>query len=98
MPSRADFADLWRYLERQCLQAPVLEDSAPRIAKGVARKSGHREAQVHVQLCLEIFQERGLISLNSRADQLQISLHRPEHKVDLEASEILRRLRQWAEG
>ena len=98
LPSRADFADLWRYLERQCLQAPVLEDSAPRIAKGVARKSGHREAQVHVQLCLEIFQERGLISLNSRADQLQISLHRPEHKVDLEASEILRRLRQWAEG
>jgi len=98
LPTRTEFADLWRYLERACLQAPVLEDSAPRIAKGVARKSGRREAQVHVQLCLEVFQERGLISLKSRADRLQIKLHRPEHKIDLEASEILRRLRRWAEG
>ena len=98
LPTRTEFADLWRYLERQCLQAPVLEDSAPRIARGVARRSGRREGQIHVQLCLEVFQERGLISLKSRADQLQIQLHRPEHKIDLEASEILRRLRRWAEG
>ena len=76
----------------------MLEDSAPRIARGVARRSGRREGQIHVQLCLEVFQERGLISLKSRADQLQIQLHRPEHKIDLEASEILRRLRRWAEG
>ena len=45
-------------------------------------------------LCLEVLEERGLIDLNRRTDRIQIVIHRLEHKVDLEASELLKRLRE----
>jgi single-stranded-DNA-specific exonuclease len=48
-------------------------------------------------LCLEVLEERGLIDLTRRTDRLQIVLRRMEHKVDLDASHILRRLRQALE-
>ena len=44
-------------------------------------------------LCLEVLEERGLIALQRNTDRLRITLCRPAHKVDLEASGILRRLR-----
>jgi single-stranded-DNA-specific exonuclease len=44
-------------------------------------------------LCLEVLEERGLISLNRRTDRVQITLCHVENKVDLEASEIIKRLR-----
>ena len=44
-------------------------------------------------LCLEVMEERGLIDLNRRTDRIQITLRQVEHKVDLEASGIIRRLR-----
>ena len=44
-------------------------------------------------LCLEVMEERGLIDLNRRTDRIQITLRRVEHKVDLEASSILKKLR-----
>ena len=49
-------------------------------------------------LCLEVLEERGLISLNRRTDRIQITLCQVEQKVDLEASEIIRRLRKILEG
>ena len=39
-------------------------------------------------------EERGLISLERQSGRVQITLHRLEHKVDLNASSILRRLRE----
>ena len=42
---------------------------------------------------LEVMEERGLIDLNRRTDRIQITLRRVEHKVDLEASSILKKLR-----
>ena len=49
-------------------------------------------------LCLEVLEERGLILLNRRTDRIQITLRQVEQKVDLEASEIIRRLRKILEG
>ena len=40
-----------------------------------------------------LYDERGLIDLNRRTDRIQIRLCRVERKVDLEASEILKKLR-----
>lgn len=94
LPDRSDFVGLWRWLERQSVSGTVVEGTLPRIARGVSRAAGQREMPVRTLLCLEVLEERGLIDLNRRTDHLQIVVHRLEHKVDLDASLILRRLRE----
>ena len=71
-----------------------MEDSLLRIARGVSRWAGQQEVPARTMLCLEVFRERGLIDLRTHVGRIQITVRRPEEKVDLEASEILRRLRE----
>ena len=94
LPSRAEFVCLWRYLERQCAGRSALEDTVARIARGSARAGGQTERPDHILVCLEVMEERGLITLEHQSGRVQITLRRQEHKVDLNASEILRRLRR----
>ncbi len=96
LPSREEFVALWRYLQRQCAGLGVLKDTPSRIARGAARASGQREKLPHTLLCLDVFAERGLISLACRGDCLVISINPIEGKVDLDASAILRRLHELA--
>ena len=94
LPTRAEFVCLWRYLERQCAGQTFLEDTLARIAQKSARSGGQSERPNHTLVCLEVMEERGLISLERQSGRVQITLHRLEHKVDLNASSILRRLRE----
>ena len=94
LPTRAEFVCLWRYLERQCAGQSFLEDTVARIARCSARAGGQSERPNHTLVCLEVMEERGLISLEHQSGRVQITLHRLEHKVDLNASSILRRLRE----
>ena len=98
LPSRGDFVGLYRWLERQSTGCTVVEDTPARIARAVSRATRQREVPARTMLCLEVLEERGLIDLNRRTDRIQITLRRVEHKVDLEASEIIRRLRAILEG
>ena len=93
LPSREDFVGLWRWLERQSAAGTVVEDTPVRIARAVSRSSRRQEIPARTMLCLEVLEERGLIDLNRRTDRIQIRLCRVERKVDLEASEILKKLR-----
>ena len=97
LPSRAEFAGLWRWLERQSASGRTVEDSLLRIARGASRWAGQLGVPARTMLCLEVFQERGLIDLHTHVGRIQITVRRPEEKVDLEASEILRRLRESLE-
>lgn len=98
LPSRGDFVGLYRWLERQSTGCTVVEDTPARIARLVSRTSRQREIPARTMLCLEVLEERGLILLNRRTDRIQITLRQVEQKVDLEASEIIRRLRKILEG
>jgi single-stranded-DNA-specific exonuclease len=98
LPDRADFVELWRWLERQSAAGTVVEDTLPRIARSVSRNAGQREAPTRTLLCLEVLEERGLIDLRRTAGRLQITIRRLEHKVDLDASELLIRLREAIDG
>jgi single-stranded-DNA-specific exonuclease len=50
-------------------------------------------------ICLEVLRERGLIELQGSPERFSITIRKAEHKVDLEASDILIRLRrQKADG
>ena len=97
LPSRGEFADLWRWLDRQSAAVGVVEDTLIRISRGVSRANHQREIPARTQLCLEVFEERGLIDLSEQTGRLRITLHHLEHKVDLDASHILQRLRRAAE-
>ena len=93
LPERRDFVGLYRWLLRQSTACTVVEDTPARIARSVARATKQREVPVRTMLCLEVMEERGLIEVNRRTDRIQITLRQVEHKVDLEASHIMRRLR-----
>ena len=97
LPSRDDFVWLWRWLERQSAAGSVVEDTPVRIARAVSRSSRQREVPARTMLCLKVMEERGLIHLNYRTDRLQITLRPVERKVDLEDSDILKRLRRILE-
>jgi single-stranded-DNA-specific exonuclease len=88
---------LYRWLERQSTGCTVVEDTPARIARSVARATRQREVPARTMLCLEVLEERGLINMNRRVDRIQITLCQVEHKVDLEASEIIKRLRRVLE-
>lgn len=93
LPSRDEFVVLWRYLKGHAHPAP-LEETAPRLARSIARSAGRRETVMRTLVCLEVFDERGLIRLERTTDHLHIALQAVEGKVDLEDSWILRRLRE----
>ena len=97
LPSRGEFAQLWRWLEHQSAGGGPVEDTLVRITRGAARRGGRQEVPARTMLCLEVFQERGLIDLREHTGRMQITIRRQEHKVDLEASDILRRLRRALE-
>ena len=84
---------LWRYLQGHAQPNP-LEETAHRLARTIARSAGKRETVMRTLVCLEVFDERGLIQLEHTTDHLHIALCPVEGKVDLEASWILRRLRE----
>ena len=94
LPSRAEFACLWRYLERQCAGQSCVEDTLARIAQKSARSGGQTERPNRTLVCLEVMEERGLITMEHQSGRVQITLHRLEHKVDLNASAILKKLRE----
>ena len=94
LPERAEFVGLWRWLERQSAQGTVVEDTLPRIARGVSRTAGRQEIPARTMVCLEVLKERGLISLEEHTGRYQITIRHVEEKVDLEASRILCRLRE----
>ena len=97
LPQRQDFVGLYRWLKRQSTGCTVVEDTPARIARAVSRATRQREIPARTMLCLEVLEERGLINMNRRVDRIQITLCQVEHKVDLEASEIIKRLRRVLE-
>jgi single-stranded-DNA-specific exonuclease len=97
LPRRDDFVGLWRYLKGRS-SGQALEETACRLVKNFSRFSGRKESYVRTMVCLEVFEERGLIALEQKTDHLRIQLCQPQEKVDLEASAILRQLRRMAEG
>ena len=92
LPSREEFVVLWRYLKGHAGQSP-LEETAHRLARNIARSAGRRETVMRTLVCLEVFDERGLIQLEHTTDHLHIALRTVEGKVDLDESWIMRRLR-----
>ena len=97
LPVREEFVVLWRWLKRQADQNLPVELTAADIAVALARATGGKEDLLHTRVCLDVLAERGLTRMTAIGDRLRVELVPTEQKVDLEDSDILRRLRAMSE-
>ncbi|BDF66189.1 single-stranded-DNA-specific exonuclease RecJ [Oscillospiraceae bacterium] len=96
LPSRQEFANLWRYLRSRRGEG-CIEETAQRLARNVARSCGLRETFMRTEVCLAVFHDRGLIRVERATDHLRIQIRDTVGKVDLESSELMRQLRRLAD-
>ena len=92
LPSREQFIALWRCLERLVRGGPLCCHRLPLLRRLAAALDGG-DSFLRAAFGLEVFAERGLISLESREDRLALRL-RPGRRADLEESAYMARLRR----
>ena len=97
LPEREDFVAVWRFLKRSASSAP-LEDSPARLMKVISRSLPPQRPHIRTVVCLEVMDERGLISLRRSGGRIHISINTPAEKVDLEQSALMLRLRAILDG
>ena len=89
--SRDQFAACWVVLERHLRQGKAEEELLPYLRQ-LAAQAGGSESFLRTALALEVFQERGLISLSLRDGRLSLCLNHTQGKVDLFGCPYLVRL------
>ena len=89
LPSRCDFARVWRCLTARggCITAPL--DSLFSEFCPLRREET-------LSICLKVFEETGLVTITSNGTELTVRCTPGENKVDLECSALLARLRNAA--
>lgn len=90
LPSREQFIALWRCLERLGRSGPFCCHRLPMLRRLAASLDGG-DSFLHAAFGVEVFAERGLISLTSRDDRLVLCLQ-PGRRADLEESVYMARL------
>lgn len=97
LPERDDFAHLWRWLQRECA-AGGAQGPVERLVRSAARTSPARRSYARTMVCFRVLDERGLIRVEGREQQVRVTLQRTSEKVDLEQSELMKRLRGFLEN
>ena len=96
IPTRSEFEALWRYLRSQ---APLRMESAPHLSYRLAQTMELQESLGRTMIGLEVFAERGLLTVEAgNQDKFNVTLRPRDGKVDLEDSPILAALRAQAAG
>lgn len=88
---RNQYAACWVALERRLRQGKAEEDRLPCLRR-LAAQTGGCESFLRTALALEVFRERGLISLTLREGRLAMCLMQIQGKADLQACPYLLRL------
>ena len=90
MPSRGQFAAVWRSLER-VVPAEGLTAAYLPLLRTISAAAMGAEPFLHSAFALELFRERGLLELEYSGDEVYVKLHR-EKKVQLQDSPYLKTL------
>ncbi len=90
VPSRGQFAAVWRSLERTVPAEGITAAYLPLLRTISAAATG-AEPFLHSAFALELFRERGLLEAQRSGDEVSIVLHR-EKKVQLQDSPYLKTL------
>ena len=91
-PSREQFALCWRMLDHRLRQGKAEEDALPYLRQMAARIGGC-DGFLRSAMALEVFRERGLISVTEQDGRLSLCLVPIQGKADLTACPYLARLR-----
>ena len=91
--SRSQYGACWMALEKRLRQGKAEEDRLPYLRR-LAGRMGGSESFLRSALALEVFRERGLISLSEQGDRLTLCLIPLQGKVDLTACPYLLRLQE----
>ncbi|MEA4965999.1 MAG: single-stranded-DNA-specific exonuclease RecJ [Oscillospiraceae bacterium] len=97
LPARVEFVALWRYLVSHS-PAGNLQDTCTCLSRKVARYAGVPCRPGHTRICLDVFRELGLLSLSEHQRQLHIIIASDGRKVNLDQSEIIKRLKKRKSG
>ena len=92
-PSREQFVRVWRILERESGGSALSDAELPLLRRIAAEVTG-AESFLRTAVCLNVFAERGLLSMTREDGLMTIRLTPGERKVELEDSALLRRLRE----
>lgn len=94
IPTRSEFEALWRYLRAE---APLWMESAAHLSYRLAQTMELQESLGRTMVGLEVFAERGLLTVETAAkDCFNVTLRPKGPKVELEESPILAALNQRA--
>jgi len=97
LPQRPDFVAVWRYLLAHARDGR-LEDECARMSRSISLRTGVPASSARTRVCLDVFAEQGLIDLRPAGRALRITLTSDGHKVDLEKSGIVMRLKRIKAG
>ena len=94
IPQRNEFAAVWRYLSANSIGPDsILTDEFCVLSRKIARSVNRPVSFVRTRVCLDVLEERGLIHIERGPKTICIRLTPGKNKVDLQASEILLRLK-----
>lgn len=97
LPIRQDFVAVWRYLISQNENGTVCEEAGC-LSRKISRYGRVQLGLSRTRICLDVFAEQGLISLQEVRNYLTITIHQPQRKVDLNQSQIIRVLSKQKES
>ena len=80
LPTREQFAAAWRFLERTVPEGGLTTGWLP-LLRTLAAELGKAEPFPRAALCLAVFAERGLLTLERQDDDVTIRLHRGQKVV-----------------
>ena len=88
---------VWRYLTANVQHHQLMED-VDCLSRKITRYSGLTCRAGRLQVCLDVFRERGLLSFEANHGRVHIHLSSPSCKVDLDRSPIIMKLKQQKAG
>ena len=97
IPERQDFVAVWRYLAASAQNGVVCEEFGCLVRK-ITRCAGCACSGSKIRVCLDVFQEQGLLQMEQRPKLLVIRLTSDGKKVDLERSPTLLHLKELKAG
>ena len=97
LPERSEFAMVWRYLIANCAGGELIENAAC-LCRKIAHATGRACSLMRTRICLDAFDELGLIELRRHPKYLHIRITSDGHKVDLSQSSVVRYLTEYTQG
>ena len=97
LPTRNEFAAVWRYLTAN-VQGHQLQEDLACLSRKIGRTVGRSLRPGRLWVALQVFQERGLLTCRDHRGCVQITLSNPTGKVDLDKSPIMLDLYKQKDG